>query len=1000
MPQRRNEPTWPLLCILICLFVLSATSPSIWERAAKNKGRHNASVDPQLREVSRNAPTPAPRPAGSVGEPAKESRSFAPVTAKQEASVVSAGDVGSAAAFRPAPVAVPFGNRVTLAAPTPSGPRVGDADPPVSARSETPPRTPAVIDSSHRPFVVNRSDGRPTETPAAPEAAIAKPSRDEPPQAAPSTGDWRPSLALAGHVKSTPRIESLDAIKALLLPTEPLGAGLQDEAVPTASAKPAHSADKPVASIDPPASPEPKPTTSAAKPTPAVDKPVTSSDKPATDGSKPAPAEPSASAVATDNASKPLAPDAVPRANPAQADEKWPKPESLFAQLTDLARTPETRDWATSVETAVRALGPAMRDGTPEALPLAAKLEQLSERGSQLAGELGNRPTVPALRRAIYALDRRLSIWKPIVRAGGLKAGLPKAEDADLSQFEPCLESVNALLEESSEGPGWRRFLAIDSLRGVVSDRTAVANGRAADLARKILDRISQTPMKAQQRRFLTQAPLAALLRNLRQLASTPVPFEDVLRHVEQFEQDGAPYEARILAGDCQRLVYCKAGQSQAIGQGIEEYYRNANLRLVVTAELLNRFIPERAKQYGDVTDVVGGNHVYGRSLTSTRVGLRLIPDSHQIHVALDVNGYVAASTHSVSGPATFYNDSESVYRGWKEIEIGPDGLVIHPAQVGVNNDLTLRGLSTDFDELPLIGALAQEVARSQHEQKRCEMSSEVEQKVAAKARSQIDDEAETRLGTAAQRVRAAVLDPLCELSLGPTLVSAETSDRRVTTRLRVASDGQLGGYTPRPQAPADSALSFQIHESVLNNVFEQLGLDGKTFTLPQLRQRIAGRLMREDLFRGGTENDDVTISFAPHNAVHVACREGKVILRLAMARLVKPPYAWDDFQVRVLLRPRVQGRMVQLMREDVVQLTGSRLNTRSQIGLRAVFGKTFPKERPIMAVPERVLNEPRLQDLVFTQLVVEDGWIGAALGAGRVARQSSPSDQPQTRTK
>jgi hypothetical protein len=53
MPQKRSEPTWPLLCILVCLFVLSATSPSLWERAAKKRsmqafgGRPQAGAIPQ-----------------------------------------------------------------------------------------------------------------------------------------------------------------------------------------------------------------------------------------------------------------------------------------------------------------------------------------------------------------------------------------------------------------------------------------------------------------------------------------------------------------------------------------------------------------------------------------------------------------------------------------------------------------------------------------------------------------------------------------------------------------------------------------------------------------------------------------------------------------------------------------------------------------------------------------------------------------------------------------
>jgi hypothetical protein len=192
--------------------------------------------------------------------------------------------------------------------------------------------------------------------------------------------------------------------------------------------------------------------------------------------------------------------------------------------------------------------------------------------------------------------------------------------------------------------------------------------------------------------------------------------------------------------------------------------------------------------------------------------------------------------------------------------------------------------------------------------------------------------------------------------------------------------------------------VSFQIHESALNNVFEQVGLNGATLTLPQLRARIANRLKCGDLLRVGTENDDVTIAFAPRDAVRVACRDGQVILTLAVARLAKAPHAWDDFQVRVFLRPRVQGRTVELVRDDVIHLMGSRLSMRSQIALRGVFGKTFSKDRPLAVVPDRIVNEPRLQDLVFTQWVIEDGWIGAALGPGRVARKTSSSDEAGAR--
>ena len=66
-------------------------------------------------------------------------------------------------------------------------------------------------------------------------------------------------------------------------------------------------------------------------------------------------------------------------------------------------------------------------------------------------------------------------------------------------------------------------------------------------------------------------------------------------------------------------------------------------------------------------------------------------------------------------------------------------------------------------------------------------------------------------------------------------MIAAQTTVDRAIMRLRLAGDEQVGSHTPRPQAPADSLASVQIHESVLRNVVERLNLDGRTFTLPQL---------------------------------------------------------------------------------------------------------------------------------------------------------------------
>jgi hypothetical protein len=231
-------------------------------------------------------------------------------------------------------------------------------------------------------------------------------------------------------------------------------------------------------------------------------------------------------------------------------------------------------------------------------------------------------------------------------------------------------------------------------------------------------------------------------------------------------------------------------------------------------------------------------------------------------------------------------------------------------------------------------------------------------------------------------------------MGLGPDVISAETTERRVILRLRLATDEQLGAHTPRPLAPSDSWASVQIHETVLNNVLGQLQLDGHTFTLPELRRMIAARFNRPEPSAEETENDDLSITFAAKDAIRVQCQDGKVQVMLSIARISKGDEAWDNFQIRAFYEPQVQGLSAQMVRDGVVQLAGAR-NSRSQIALRTIFSKVFSKQRPLAIVPETVRTDPRLAGLAVTQLVIHDGWIGFALGADqsepkhRVAQQA-----------
>lgn len=927
MIRQRFEPTWPFLCILICLFVLSATSPSLWERTAKGRAARREAALQSMRSqalASRQQQRDAIRPE------ALDSAMIAQLNPPTATRIPSRSPV----AVTPSPLATP-----------------GVMDGPQQTSA-------AIAGQPSGTQEAGRRDARTTSVEPPSEPVPAVPAGPIASQVV--VPDWAP-------------VRDIRELENLLLPSEPLFT--EQVATDATESQPAQPAEgQPQA--EPGAENSPQPNQPAVNQT-AVNQ-TTESQPAAIESPAPQPSEPAQPEV--------LISDAPEAKTQVQGNGLWQEPVALVDQLEDLSWECETGGWARDVHRFVRKFGAAMDQGSDDAASLLGQIEQLRQQGETLAAQLGTNPMASKVRRVGFALDRRLVVWKLVVQAGGLVKAAGETIPREPQRLALCVTKLDSLTKITQGGKAWAEYLALDDLRDLAQGKIS-NDEEARNVARIVLERLNNTPMNRRQREFLATQPLAALKSELARWAAEPIEFRQVLRHLEQFEQTGGTADARLLAEDCRRLALSQVGARRELAQRMDLYYRNANVRVAVAGELLNRMIPERPPEYAEVNDVVLGNRVHGQRLVSTKVGVRLIPDPQRVRVALEINGLVSSLTHSTAGPATFYNDSEAAYRAWKEIDLGRDGMRLKPADVAVSNDLRLRSLSTDFDAIPLVNIVVQEVARSQHEMRKPEANSEIQEKVYAQAKKQIDEEGDARLKDLATRLEDRVVEPLAELALGPAVINAETTDRRVVMRLRLGAEDQLGGYTPRPMAPADSVASIQLHESALNNVVGQLKLDGGTFTVPQLRERIAACFHRPEMLQRESENEDVTITFAPRNAIQVRCQDGQVTVILTIAQLSRGGQTWDDFQVRACYRPEVRGLSAFLVRDDVIQLLGDRVRGRSQIALRGIFSRVFSKDQPLPLMPAQITKDKRLAGIAITQLVVEDGWIGLALGEQRPGR-------------
>lgn len=476
--------------------------------------------------------------------------------------------------------------------------------------------------------------------------------------------------------------------------------------------------------------------------------------------------------------------------------------------------------------------------------------------------------------------------------------------------------------------------------------------------------------------------------------ACDPVEAAALLTRIERWEAYNRTSDAVALAQMIADFSQSRRAGQQDLGAWLDSVYGNANLRVAVSSQLLNRFMPEREPEQGEVNDRVLGIPVHGQSTTQMKIGAEFVPDPNRLRLALVVQGDVTARTTSSAGPARFVNSSESTYVARKELELRADGIALEPTKVEVDNRTRLEAVGTTLDRVPLLGFMAKNTAKNQHQRKQPAANRETEGKISDEVRRRVDAETRQQVEQGVEKLRQRLLGPLTELSIQPTLISGETTEDRMASRFRFGSAHQLGGYSPRPTAPSDSLFSTQIHESLINNCLDQLGLNGRKFTLPELGKHLTERLQLEQPIATNPDHEDVTITFAAKDAISVRCDQDQVTIRVAVVEMTKGSTAWRDFEVVAFYRPEISGRSARLARDGVINLVNSRLSTRQQLAIRGVFSSVFSKNKPWKISPEQLETDDRLRDLAITQFLIEDGWIGVAFGPDRLASQNRPTQR------
>jgi hypothetical protein len=463
-----------------------------------------------------------------------------------------------------------------------------------------------------------------------------------------------------------------------------------------------------------------------------------------------------------------------------------------------------------------------------------------------------------------------------------------------------------------------------------------------------------------------------------------------LLQALERYESTQGAADAHAVRAVLAPLVAGPLQAAPALVQAVTDHYLAPNLRIAIHRDFVARVVPDKTVTSGRMEDFILGRPVRGTNTVEQSLAVAFVPGKGEIRCELQVSGAVSSRTVTDGGIADIHAQGTANFTVRKPIIVSSRGLSFGTALGAASNSARLAGIDTPFDAVPLMGGMMHKAVVSRYEESRTEAAREVNEKIIVRACRQVDREAEPKFKEMAERLRERLWMPMVDLGLEPTPVQLETSESLATVRLRLAGAGQLAAHTPRARVPEAAILSVQVHESTLNNGCQRLELADRRMTVEELLRTVCQRLglpphVPPDLPEG------VEIGFAADEPLRVECRDGLVRLRLAIDTLQSGRRAWHDIVAQVAYRPVSAGMQVRLERDGKVKLSGPGQRGQLEIGLRAIFGKIFPAERPVDLLPATLVAHPRLADLESIQASASDGWFSLALAP----RVESPAIAP-----
>ena len=601
----------------------------------------------------------------------------------------------------------------------------------------------------------------------------------------------------------------------------------------------------------------------------------------------------------------------------------WPKPTALLEQLEEFKKFDATKEWANETIQLLKLLHWTKSIDAPNATvifeQLSGKLQELDDLCIQISTAPVQQPDYAQgylagqLRTFRYDIARRIVLWSQMHQIAVQNRSQIVNQ---VPERNPMVQTSEFQFVPPNLIPEWTAYLELDQLtQSLNSLQPDIETQRIA--ARQTLTRFFSSALKAQHRQFLDPYFSDQLIGYLREKAAAPVELGDMLKLIEYHEKTPSGYSAAKINELYQSLLWSTNESSQQLAALLDSHYRNANFRVSISDDFLNRMIPQQPETMLPIHETVMGARVRGNGRINNRLRIRLLPDNRRVNLRLEADGVVRSLTRAERSGFTVDNQGQTHYQAVKNLAIGRNGVQSDAARAYSQTKSKVLRMRSDYDPIPLVGWMARRIARDKIATSTPAVEYLADQKIQHSAKQEIETQVHQKLESLNHYLANNLMQPLTAMEMEPAPLEMRTTHDRIIMRYRLAGRDQMAAHTSRPRALAGSLMSLQLHESMLNNLLERIDLKGNEFTAQELVEHLHNVFGSDQI--GSNEIDaEAKFVFAPYDPLRIRFVDNKVELSLNLKKFrIGKGKTWKNLRVKATYLPTATGMRLALSQEE-----------------------------------------------------------------------------------